>query len=126
MTIALWCVLLTALMPLVTTGIAKKLGGSYDNHDPRTRAHSYEGMARRAYAAHQNSFEAFPLFAVAVLLAEMKVGPRVTVDMLAMVYVGFRIAYTAAYIYDRPLLRSALWVLALGTTIGIFTSPLWL
>jgi uncharacterized MAPEG superfamily protein len=125
MTIALWCVLLTALMPLVTTGIAKKLGGSYNNHDPRTRAQSYEGMAKRAYAAHQNGFEAFPLFAVAVLVAELKGGPRFTVDMLAMAHVGFRIAYTAAYIYDRPTLRSALWILALATTIGIFTSPLW-
>jgi uncharacterized MAPEG superfamily protein len=125
MTIALWCVLLTALMPLVTTGIAKKLGGSYNNHDPRTRAQTYEGMARRAHAAHQNGFESFPLFAVAVLLAEMKGGPRITVDMLAMAHIGLRIAYTAAYIYDRPSLRSVLWVLALAATIGIFTTPLW-
>jgi uncharacterized MAPEG superfamily protein len=125
MTIALWCILLAALMPLLTTGIAKKLGGSYNNHDPRTRAQSYEGMARRAYSAHQNGFEAFPLFAAAVLVAEMKGGPRVTVDMLAMAYVGFRAAYTAAYIYDRPSLRSVLWVLALAAAIGIFTSPLW-
>ncbi len=125
MTIAIWCLLLTALMPLVTTGIAKRLGGSYNNHDPRTRAQNYEGMARRAHAAHLNGFEAFPLFAAAVIVAEMKGGPSFTVDILAMAYVGFRIAYTAAYIQDRPTLRSVLWTLALAATISIFISPLW-
>jgi uncharacterized MAPEG superfamily protein len=125
MTLALWCVLFTALMPLVTTGIAKVLAGGYDNHDPRTRAQDYEGMARRAHAAHLNGFEAFPLFAVAVLVAEMKGGPRGMVDLLAVAHAGLRIGYVAAYLYDRPTLRSVLWVLALAATIGIFTSPLW-
>ncbi len=125
MTTALWCVLFAALLPLATTGIAKALGGSYNNHDPRTRAQSYEGMAKRAHAAHLNSFEAFPLFAAAVLVAELKGGQNGMVDMLAVAHVGFRIAYTAAYLYDRPTVRSVLWVLALVATITIFTSPLW-
>jgi uncharacterized MAPEG superfamily protein len=125
MTLSLWCVLFAALLPLVTTGIAKALAGSYDNHDPRTRAQSYEGMARRAHAAHLNGFEAFPLFAVAVLVAELKGGPRGMVDMLAVLHLGFRIGYVSAYLYDRPSLRSVLWVLALAATIAIFTSPLW-
>jgi uncharacterized MAPEG superfamily protein len=125
MTIALWCVLVTALLPLVTTGIAKALGGNYDNNDPRGHALRYEGMAQRAHAAHLNGFEAFPLFAVAVLVAELKGGPRGMVDVLALVHVGFRVSYIAAYLYDRASLRSVLWVLALFATIGIFTSPLW-
>ncbi len=125
MTLSLWCVLMAALLPLVTTGIAKALGGSYDNRDPRTRAQSYEGMARRAHAAHLNGFEAFPLFAVAVLVAELKGGPRGMVDLLAMAHVACRMGYVGAYLLDRPTLRSVLWVLALLATIGIFTSPLW-
>jgi uncharacterized MAPEG superfamily protein len=125
MTIALWCVLLTALIPLLATGLAKALGGRYDNHDPRGHAQSYSGMAKRAHAAHQNGFEAFPLFAAAVIIAELKGGPRLTVDMLAMVHVVLRIAYSGAYIYDRPSLRSLLWVFALIATICIFISPLW-
>jgi uncharacterized MAPEG superfamily protein len=125
MTIALWCVLLTALIPLMMTGIAKALGGRYDNHDPRGQALSYSGMAKRAHAAHQNGFEAFPLFAAAVIIAELKGGPRLTVDMLAMAHVALRIAYSGAYIYDRPTLRSLLWVLALIATVAIFVSPLW-
>jgi uncharacterized MAPEG superfamily protein len=125
MTLALWCVLCAALLPLITTGIAKVLAGSYDNHDPRARAQSYEGMARRAHAAHLNGFEAFPLFAAAVLVAEMKGGPRGLVDILAVAHVGLRMGYIGAYLYDRPTLRSVLWVLALAATVGIFVSPLW-
>lgn len=125
MTIALWCVLLTALIPLMMTGIAKALGGRYDNHDPRGQALSYSGMAKRAHAAHQNGFEAFPLFAAAVIIAELKGGPRLTVDILAVLFVVFRIAYSGAYIYDQPTLRSTLWVLAFFAAITIFVSPLW-
>ncbi len=125
MTLSLWCVLIAALMPVVTTGIAKALGGSYNNHDPRTRAQSYEGMARRAHAAHLNGFESFPLFAVAVLVAELKGGPHGIVDVLAVAHVVCRMGYVGAYLLDRPSLRSILWVLALAATIGIFTSPLW-
>jgi uncharacterized MAPEG superfamily protein len=125
MTIAIWCLLAAALLPVVTAGIAKATGGAYDNSDPRGRAQSYQGMAKRAYAAHQNGFESFPLFAAAVLVAEMKGGPRGMVDMLALAHIGFRMAYVGAYVFDRPSLRSVVWFLALACTIGVFVSPLW-
>jgi uncharacterized MAPEG superfamily protein len=125
MTIAIWCLLAAALLPVVTAGIAKATGGAYDNGDPRGRAQSYQGMAKRAHAAHLNGFESFPLFAAAVLIAEMKGGPRGMVDILALAHVGLRMGYVAAYVFDRPSLRSVLWFLALACTIGVFISPLW-
>jgi uncharacterized MAPEG superfamily protein len=125
MTIALWCLLAAALLPIVTVGIAKAKGGNYDNGDPRGGASRYEGMAKRAYAAHQNGFEAFPLFAAAVLIAEMKGGPRGMVDLLAFAHVALRASYTGAYVLDKPSLRSLLWIAALVCTLLIFTSPLW-
>jgi uncharacterized MAPEG superfamily protein len=125
MTLALWCVLVAGLLPVVTVGIAKALGGQYDNSDPRGRAASYEGLARRAHAAHLNGFESFPLFAVAVLVAEMKGGPRGMVDGLAMAFVMARFGYVACYLMDKPSLRSLLWAVAFFSAIGIFLSPLW-
>ncbi len=82
MSLANWCILAAALLPILTTGLAKSLGGAYDNHDPRGRALGYDGAAKRAHAAHQNGFEAFPFFAAAVLLAEMKGGPSSAVNVL--------------------------------------------
>jgi uncharacterized MAPEG superfamily protein len=125
MTIALWAVLIAGILPYVATGIAKGVGGTYDNNDPRGRAEGYDGVAKRAYAAHLNSFEAFPLFAVAVLVAEMKGGPRGLVDPLAVGFILCRLGYIGAYLTDKASLRSVLWLLALSSAIVIFISPLW-
>jgi uncharacterized MAPEG superfamily protein len=125
MTLALWCVLFAGVLPYLTVGIAKSAGGSYDNSDPRGRAASYEGIARRAHAAHLNSFESFPLFAAAVLVAEMKGGPRGMVDVLAAAFVAARCGYIACYLLDKPSLRSLLWAAGFFCAIGIFISPLW-
>ncbi len=125
MTIALWCVLLTAILPLISTGIAKAAGGRYDNNDPRGHASGYTGVAKRAYAAQLNAFEIFPFFAVAVIVAELKGGPSGTVNAMAIGFVVLRAAYLAAYLADQASLRSAVWALGYFTCIGIFTSPLW-
>jgi uncharacterized MAPEG superfamily protein len=125
MTIALWCVLLAAVLPIATAGLAKAIGGFGDNRDPRGRASAYEGMAKRAYAAHHNGFEAFPFFAAAVLVAELKGGPRGMVDLLAAAFVAARVVYVGMYVFDRPSLRSLVWAIAFFSAIGIFLSPLW-
>jgi uncharacterized MAPEG superfamily protein len=126
MTLALWCVLAAAILPFLTVGIAKAAGGRYDNRDPRSRATAYEGLARRAHAAHLNGFEALPLFAAAVLVAEMKGGPRGMVDALAVAFVIARITYIACYALDRPTLRSIVWALGFFSSVAIFISPLWI
>jgi uncharacterized MAPEG superfamily protein len=122
MSIALWCVLIAAILPIACVGVAKILGGKYDNHDPRSRAAQYEGMPKRAYSAHQNSYEAFPLFAVAVLLAEMKGAPRGLVDQLAMLFIAARLGYIFCYVMDWATLRSVSWFVGLASAIAIFVS----
>jgi uncharacterized MAPEG superfamily protein len=123
LTLANICILLAGLLPIVTVGIAKAGGGSYDNHDPRARAAGYDGLARRAYAAHQNGFEAFPLFAAAVIVAEMKGGAQGAINALAIAFIVLRVGYVAAYAGDRPTLRSILWALAFLATLAIFLTP---
>lgn len=125
MTLALWCVLAAGLLPVVTVGIAKALGGSYDNSDPRGRAALYEGLPRRAHAAHLNGFEAFPLFAVAVLVAELKGAPQGMVNLLAGAFLLARLGYVACYLLDLPTPRSLLWTVGFFCAIAIFVSPLW-
>jgi uncharacterized MAPEG superfamily protein len=124
MTIAIWCLLLAGLLPILTVGYAKYVGGSYDNNLPRERAATYEGAAKRAYAAHQNSFEAFPFFAAAVLVAELKGAPRGLVDGLAIAFILFRFAYIWAYVSDRATLRSLMFGGAFFSVIGLFLSIL--
>jgi uncharacterized MAPEG superfamily protein len=67
MSAAYWCILVGALLPYLNAGIAKARS-PYDNRFPRA-LERYQGMAFRAHGAHQNSFEVFPFFAIAVLVA---------------------------------------------------------
>ena len=125
MSLAYWCVLVAAILHYATVGIAKTLG-SYDNTNPRAAA-SYKGPALRAHSAHANGFEAFPLFAVAVLVAS-GASAKITIpvlDILAVSWIVTRLAYTAAYLGDRPSLRSLVWMVGVGISITIFTLPAW-
>ena len=81
MQLAFWCVLAMGVMPVATVAIAKWKG--LDNHAPRDWAQSIDGYRRRAYAAHLNHFEAFPLFAAAVLVAATQGAPMASVNVLA-------------------------------------------
>lgn len=120
MSIALWSVLFVALLPVFTVVIAKRSGGGYDNANPRQWAQQLEGFRKRAHAAHQNHYEFFPFFAVAVLIAEWKGGGGTGVDRLALAIILARLLYTASYLTDRPVLRSITWACAWFGTIGMF------
>ena len=53
MSLALWCILAAALMPVVTAGVAKA-GTRFDNDNPRASSESLPGRHRRAHWAHMN------------------------------------------------------------------------
>jgi uncharacterized MAPEG superfamily protein len=124
MPIALWCVLIAAIIPLVLVGFAKTEKG-YDNARPRDSALKFGGWRARAYAAHQNGFEAFPFFAAAVIVAEMRSGPTHLANWLAGAFILARLAHAAAYVGDQAALRSTVWTIGFLLTIAIFLSPLW-
>jgi uncharacterized MAPEG superfamily protein len=124
MPIALWCVLLAAFLPVLSV-IPAKATGDFDNARPRDPAFWREGFRARAAGAMANGFEAFPLFAVAVLVALDRGGAPGTADALAVGFVLVRIAYVVAYWTDRPTLRSALWTAGLALSVALFTLPVW-
>lgn len=124
MTLALWSVLAAGILPVLSTGVAK-WGAPLDNHRPRDWAESLTGYRRRAYAAHQNAFEAFPFFAAAVLTAAVTQAPQGIVNLLALVFLAARIGYLGAYLADAATLRSVLWLIGWIATIAIFTASAW-
>lgn len=124
MTLALWCVLAAGILPVLSTGLAK-WGAPLDNHHPRDWAQSLTGYRRRAYAAHQNAFEAFPFFAAAVLAAAVTQAPQAPVNLLALLFLAARIGYLGAYLANAATLRSVLWLIGWIATIAIFTASAW-
>lgn len=121
MTTAYWCVLAAGLLPYVAT-VSAKIGARFDNHMPRAWLAAQSGWRARANAAQMNGFEAFPLFAVAVLVAHQLGAPAARVDTLALTFVAARVAYIVTYIADWALLRSLVWMLGIGSAVAIFTA----
>ncbi len=119
MTIAYWCLLVAGLLPYVAVSFAKR-SRDYDNHHPREWMTKQDAKKQRAYAAHLNSFEAFPLFAAAVLMAHQLDAQQNWLDGLAIGFVIARIIYIAMYLNDKATLRSLMWVVGLLCVIGIF------
>lgn len=124
MSAALTCVLIAGLMPYLWTVVAKVSGARYDNRDVRGWQSRLSGLPYRAHAAHLNSFEAFPLFAVAVLVAQAGGADPARIDLLAMAFIGLRLAYGIAYLLDQAALRSLLWLGAMGCAVMIFVAGL--
>jgi uncharacterized MAPEG superfamily protein len=119
MTLAYWCVLIAALMPYVSVGIAK-WDRTFDNSDPRGWLAARGGYQARAHAAHLNAFEAFPAFAAAVIIAHLAGVPQARIDALAVVFVAARIAFLYCYVSDRPAARSIVWTLGTVAWIALY------
>jgi uncharacterized MAPEG superfamily protein len=125
MTVAEWCVFGTLMLYLLTIASVKWIGfRRFDNAKPRDPAFYADPLRARALGAHQNGIEAFPFFAVAVLLAEFRAGPQRLIDELAILFLIVRIAYVFTYLGDRPTLRSILWSLGFAINLAIFFMPL--
>lgn len=130
MTIANTCVLVAAVLPVLTVGLAKFTSlkspskGGYDNNDPRAWEAKQQGWKARATAAQNNGFEALPLFVFAVLAAQAAGLDQGRTDMLAMGFIAARLAYVAVYLANLGNLRSLVWAVGLGLTIAIFAPTL--
>ncbi len=125
-TIAYWCVLVAALLPIVCAGLAKggKFGiprkqGGYDNNDPRNWLARQTDWRARANAAQANSFEALPLFIGAVIIAHQLGAHQGRLDILAFLFVVLRILYIMMYVSGIASVRSMVWGAAFVVNIGI-------
>jgi len=128
-TIAYWCVLVAAILPIVCAAIAKygmmstpRREGGYDNHNPRGWLAKQSDWRGRANAAQVNSFEALPFFFAAVIIAHQLQAGQTQLDILALLFIVLRIAYVMMYVADLATARSAIWGLVFFVNIGILFS----
>src|SRR5260370_16117429 len=106
MTVAEWCVFGTLMLYLLTIAPIKWIGfRSFDNAKPRDPAFYADPLRARALGAHLNGIEAFPFFAVAVLLAEFRAGPQRLINELAVVVLILPIVFRFPLLRDRPPMR---------------------
>jgi uncharacterized MAPEG superfamily protein len=121
MTGAEWCLFGAVLLYLVTLAPTKGLAPrEFDNANPRDPKFFEHPVRKRALGAHINGIETFPFFAAAVLLAEFRNAPQGWVDGLAFGFLVTRVAFVAAYVGNRPTLRTVLWNAAFAFNLGLF------
>ena len=85
---------------------------------PRAMFDKLPPYAQRATWAHQNTFEAFMVFAAAALMAYVTGVNSTTAQVAAIAFVVARLLYSIFYILNIPLLRSlmfAIGILSSGT-----------
>lgn len=126
-TLAYWCVLVVALLPIVCAGIAKygvlrtaPENGGLDNNNPRAWLARQTGWRARANAAQANTFEAMPFFFAAIVIAHQLQASQARLDLLAVAFVVLRAGYILMYLADFASARSVVWALAFFVNIGIF------
>jgi len=120
MMISYGALLVAGLMPVVCAGIAKSGFKGYDNSDPRAWLAQQTGFRARANAAQANCFEAFPFFAVGVILALLTgVDPQL-VDALSLFFLAMRVAYVFFYITDKAKWRTMVWSAAFLTVVAFY------
>ena len=120
MSFAYWSILIVGILPYLCVLYAKA-DKRFTNAAPRDYLENLgAGRQKRAYWAHQNTFEILPLYFAAIILGHLQNIDQTTLNGLAAAFIIFRIAYIFAYILDRPTLRSIIWAGGFGCIFGIF------
>jgi len=123
MTIAIICLVIAAIMPYLVI-IPAKINDAYDNKMPRASDSYKSGLSGRAYAAHQNCLEAFPIFAAA-LFAILFIRPdNQVIEWAPIIYIILRLCFVIAYYLDQSKLRSTFWIGAFSINLYMFVIAL--
>jgi len=120
MTVAYICVLIAVFIPLILAGYAKFSSRGYDNRSPREFLDKLQGKGKRAHFAQMNAYEAFAPFAAGVIIASNSGAAQSQINLLAVAFIVFRIAYSVCYVLDRHMARSIVWFCAFACTVGLF------
>jgi uncharacterized MAPEG superfamily protein len=125
MTIPFWCLLVAVILPYVYFAFAAPLriaqfGAELDKHTPRSQDPALRGRAARAQGAHTNGLEALAYFSPAVIVAHLAHADPEWSARLAVGFVVCRLVHGAAYLGDRPPLRTAFFALGFLASLGLF------
>jgi uncharacterized MAPEG superfamily protein len=127
MTLAIFCIFLAAIMPIVCAGIAKAgmftthpRDGGFDNRNPRDWLAKQDGYRKWADAAQRNCWEALPFFAAAVIVNHMLGGAGALANVLAITFIALRCVFVYLYLTGKQGARSIVWTLAMLVNVALF------
>nr|WP_315043017.1 MAPEG family protein [uncultured Moraxella sp.] len=118
----IWAMIIASILPMFFAYLAKFFAEfkTKDNENPREFSAKTTGIASRANAAQQNSYETLPIFLASVIIALLFFVPTVIVSKVAWLYVILRILYGLAYMANWATLRSVLWAVGFACPLFLF------
>jgi uncharacterized MAPEG superfamily protein len=100
-------------VPFLLVAYARVRIGYETFSTPRAMFDKLPPYAQRATWAHQNTFEAFMIFAAAALMAYITGVNSFTAQVAAIAFVVARFLYSIFYILNIPILRSLMFVIGI-------------
>ena len=96
----------------------------FDISAPRAMFDKLPDYAKRATWAHQNCFEALPIFAAAALMAYVTGVDADWAKYSAFAFLGSRLLFSVFYILDVPPLRSLMFGVGSAASFTLFAMSL--
>ncbi len=111
-------------LPFFWVAYARFQAGTAHLETPRPLVNQLPDYAQRAYAAHQNTFEAFILFTAAAGMAYMTGVDSTLAGLAALVFLLARGLYPFFYIFNIPLGRALMFGLGSLCDLTLFALSL--
>lgn len=114
MPIILYTLLVAALFPIVVSGLALRFRlrqfGAVDNDHPRQQQAQLTGVGARLIAAQQNAWEALAVYTASIVIAYAAGVDLHQLTVPALLFIAFRIVFTAFYAMNYSTWRSLAFV----------------
>lgn len=116
--------LVLCMLPVICAWISgyyrQKQFGKVDNKEPRLQSQQLTGPGARAVGAQANSWEALAVFSAAILAVYIAGIDLDSITTQVMVFVALRIAYIPAYVGDKDMPRSLIFIAGYGICLYLF------
>jgi uncharacterized MAPEG superfamily protein len=124
MKLALICLLITALLPIILTWAAayfrNKDLGFVDNRNPRKQYLLLDGIGGRVVAAQQNTWEALAVYSAALLAVFITNVPATAISIACLVFIISRLLFVGFYLVNQDKLRSIAFATGYGACLYMF------
>lgn len=120
MTSAYWYLFIVMLMPYFFAGLSRLNHPHGKGLSTKEFIDSIEGWRKRSHWAQVNSFEIFPAFAAAVIIAHLVGAQQQHVDIIALCFLILRILYGIFYLANQTAMKTLTWFGSLVCIIGLF------
>lgn len=121
MTTLLWCLVYLSFLPIVWSmvgaAVRARQDTGLDNSHPRRQAATLTGLGERAYAAHQNAWEALMMFTPAAFIATITGADAASTALAGITFCVARTLHGVLYCMNLATLRSLVWIVGVGTII---------